>query len=118
MLHSDFVLQPLPLGRFAFQFNPKTVRALVPNDVIGVYLQEEGKGIYVGRSDTYLHTRLAYHPHLRFASYFSYEICRSSYRAFHLELYWFHWLERDAPQQFLNCIHPANHRIFLNSAHS
>jgi len=113
MLCSDFVLQLLPLGRFAFRFNPETVRALVPDDVAGVYLLLfEGEGIYVGRSDTCLRTRLAYHPYLRYASYFTYEICRNSHRAFYLEAYWFHRLQRDKFQRFLNCIHPAKPQGF------
>ena len=113
MLCNDLALQTLFLGRFAFRFNSETVKTLIPNDVLGVYLLLlEGESVYVGRSDTCLRTRLAYHPHLRHASHFTYEICRSAYRAFYLESYWFHRLQRDAPQQFLNCIHPAKPQNF------
>lgn len=116
MSHDNLVLQFAPLGRCAFRFTPEIVRAFIPLRRIGVYLLfYEQKAIYIGRSDTCLCTRLAYHPYLRRASHFTYEICKTSCRAFCLEAYWFHRLQRASPDRLLNCNHPGKPRAVTQS---
>ncbi|OUL19230.1 hypothetical protein BV372_33585 [Nostoc sp. T09] len=108
MSHRGICLQSVPFERFAFRFTPEVVRILIPNDLVGVYLLfDQGEAVYVGRSDNCLRTRLANHPFVGQASYFTYEICHSRLRAFYLEAYWFHRLQEFAPQRLLNSIHPA-----------
>lgn len=108
MSHTDICLQSIAFERFAFRFTPEVVRGLIPNNLVGVYLLfHQGEPVYVGRSDNCLRTRLANHPLIGQASYFTYEICHNRLRAFYLEAYWFHQLQEFTSQRLLNSIHPG-----------
>ena len=93
-----------PSARIAFRCAPRTVRAMLPQNLIGAYLLLRGRvPVYVGRSDTCLRTRLSTHNHLGPATHVTWEATRTPVAAFHLESFWYHRHHRS----LLNRIHPA-----------
>lgn len=92
--------------QLAFVATPSVVRAFVPPDTVGVYmLLRMGVVFYVGRSDSCVQTRLAYHSLLSIATHVAWEPCTSPLHAYRLESAWFHNL-RMTPE-LNNQIHPA-----------
>lgn len=93
-------------SRMAYLAHPKVIRAFVPSQTIGVYiLYNEGKPIYVGRSDSCIQTRLCGHELLCKSTHFSWEPCSSPKKAYLLEALWYHKLQMQG--QNLNQIHPG-----------
>ncbi len=93
-----------------YRFEPRSVRMVVPSDVVGVYqLAHYVNGKlnigYVGRSDTSLQERLATHNLLYRFDYFWFHVERNVYEAFLAEARIWHELKDGQP--LINKFHPA-----------
>lgn len=88
---------------------PWLIRAMIPAGTIGTYtLWDDGKPIYIGRSDTCLRRRLIEHASKRPAGlYFTFDVSRSPQDAYAMECSLFHAIGDDTT----NIDHPprANH---------
>jgi hypothetical protein len=94
------------ITRLGFLAKPSTMRALIPESVVGTYLLLNGsQPVYVGRSDTCLRTRLSKHPLLDVASHVVWEPFQTPRQAYLTECAWYHELiDRGVA---INQIHPA-----------
>ncbi|MEU6812978.1 hypothetical protein ABZ920_29160 [Streptomyces sp. NPDC046831] len=84
----------------------------IPAKTIGAYVllrhdQQQAVPLYIGRSDTCLRRRLAYHPLRGHATHFVAAPTRNHHQAFAIESAWYHRY-RAAGTPIANQIHPAS----------
>ena len=85
---------------------PDVLKTVIPRGQIGAYLLlNNGKPIYIGRSDHCILTRLLRHERIKNATHVVWEPCKSVDQAFALEAAWYHHPQIGG--SLINQIHPA-----------